>query len=366
MNTAASGTEAARIREHLKGLAAVGQVEIGLSYHIVFELLQKADPEYREDRLARARLLKELCGQNAFAYGRDLGKGYVFSKQGIWVPRWALDEFEIERLVRDLLQNLSRDQRLTREQRRRLSKRKHFEAYVRSDLTVLKLMPGKMWPLPFGRELAESGDLRRYILGEISREDANRKLWVHLTDPVMFYQTWFERQGRGNPLEATGDRLARLLMELLEKHRAMLGEQSGLRAEVKKALAAKGEDALGAEDRTMLLQLQRDLKTFRDEIMSPDDLNNRVPAWRELFGEKSARVATQILFALPHYKPRLERSDAIDFAHAMYLPHTDLWRGDRGFSNLLIRNKVDCWERVVPALADLPARIEAERMKWAA
>lgn len=282
------------------------------------------------------------------------------------MPRWALDEFEIERLVGDLLRNLSRDERFTREQRRRLSKRKQFQAYVRSDPAVLRLMPGETWPLPFGRELAESGDLRCYILGEISREDANRKLWVHLTDPVMFYQTWFERHGRGNPLEARGDRLAGLLTELLEKHRSLLGEQSGLRAAVKHALAAKGEDALGSEDRAKVCQVQRDIRTFRDEITSPDELNSRVPAWRELYGEKSARVATQIVFALLHYKPRLERSDAIDFAHAMYLPHTDLWRGDRGFGSLLIRNKVDCWERVVPTLADLPGRIEAERLKPAA
>jgi hypothetical protein len=189
---------------------------------------------------------------------------------------------------------------------------------------------------------------------------------VHLTDPVMFYQTWFERQGRGNPLEARGERLTELLTELLEKHRSLLNEQAELRVAVKKALTAKGDDALGTEDWAKLLQVQRELKTFRDEISSPADLNNRVPAWRELYGEKSARVATQIMFALLHYKPRLERSDAIDFAHAMYLPHTDLWRGDLGFSSLLIRNKVDCWERVVPTLADLPGRIEAERLKPAA
>ena len=66
MHAAAPVTDAARVREHLKGLAAAGQVEIGLSYHIMFEFPQKAGAEYREDRLARARLLKGLCGQNAF------------------------------------------------------------------------------------------------------------------------------------------------------------------------------------------------------------------------------------------------------------------------------------------------------------
>jgi hypothetical protein len=65
MQYAAPGTEIANIRDWLKEMARDERVEIGMSYHVVFELLQKASPEYREDRLARARLLKQLCGQNA-------------------------------------------------------------------------------------------------------------------------------------------------------------------------------------------------------------------------------------------------------------------------------------------------------------
>ena len=366
MHYAAPGTEIARIRDRLKEMARSGQVEIGMSYHVVFELLQKATPEHREDRLARARLLKELCGQNAFPYGRDLGQGHVFSKEGIWVPRWALEEFEVERLVADLLKHVARDPYFTREQRRRLSKRKAFAAYVRSEPTVLRLVAGEKWPLPFGREFAESGDLRRYVLGEISREEANRKLWVHMTDPVMFYETWFEHHGRGNPLEARGEEVANKLMQMFEKLQDMLDEDAALQAKVKKLLAATGEDKLSAEGRERLLKLRRDLKTFRTEITSPDDLCERAPAWKKIVGEKSARIAAQIMLAFQRDKRRLIRSDAIDFIHAMYLPHTDLWRGDKGFSSLLIRHKVDCWERVVPTLIELPSRIAAELTKQAA
>lgn len=366
MHYAAPGSEIAVIRDQLRELARSGQIEIGLSYHVVFELLQKATPEHREDRLARARLLKELCGQNAFPYGRDLGQGHVFSKEGIWVPRFALDEFEVERLVADLLKHVRRDPLFTREQRRRLSKRQAFAAYVRGEPTVLRLLVGEKWPLPFGREFAASGDLRRYILGETTREEANRKLWVHLTDPVMFYETWFERYGRGNPLETRGEELASMLMAMFEKLQAMLDEEAALRADVKKALNAKGEDALNAEDRGKLTKVLSDLKTFRAEIKSPDDLTERVPAWKKTVGEKSARLAAQIMFAFHRDKRRLERSDAVDFIHAMYLPYTDLWRGDRAFGGLLTRHKVDYWERVVPTLTELPSRIEAELTKQAA
>jgi hypothetical protein len=66
MCRAPSGTDHARVRDELKELAQSGRIEIGLSYHVVFELLQKAKPQFRDDRLERARLLTELCGRNAF------------------------------------------------------------------------------------------------------------------------------------------------------------------------------------------------------------------------------------------------------------------------------------------------------------
>ena len=60
MYCAPPGSDAAKVRDFLKGTAAVGKIQIGLFYHVVFELLQKAAPQYREDRLARARFLVEL------------------------------------------------------------------------------------------------------------------------------------------------------------------------------------------------------------------------------------------------------------------------------------------------------------------
>jgi hypothetical protein len=49
----------------------------------------------------------------------------------------------------------------------------------------------------------------------------------------------------------------------------------------------------------------------------------------------------------------------------MYLPHVDLWRGDKDFSNLLIKNRVNFYERVVPTLSELLDRIENEATKRA-
>src|SRR5690606_6827379 len=296
-------------------------------------------PQHRDDRLARARFLKEICGQNAFPYGSDLGKGHRFSKEGIWMPRSAYEALEIEQLVEDLLQLLVRDPAFTRPQRRRLSRRNNFTAYVRSEPMVLRLLPGEKWPLPFGRELAESGDLRRYILGEVSRDEANRKLRVYLTDPVIFYKTWFEHYGRGSVLDESRQKIATKLPLMMEKLQTILDDETAIRAEARKLLHAKGDEALSPEYRKKVLKLTRDLRTFRSEITSVDELCERVPVWTELVGEESARVAAQIVFAFHREKRRIKPSDSVDFMHAIYLPHTDVWRGDKAFSDLLIKHK---------------------------
>jgi hypothetical protein len=135
MYAAAPGTEPARVRERLKTLVHTGRIAIGLSYHVVFELLQDAPPQYREDRIARARLLAELCGQNAFPYPSDLGQGYRFSTDGVWVPRIDLEDHEIERLLEAIVAGLRHHPALPRNRRRLLARREHLVAWAREDST---------------------------------------------------------------------------------------------------------------------------------------------------------------------------------------------------------------------------------------
>src|SRR5208283_1051156 len=116
-----------------KGMVELGKIQIGLSYHVVFELLQKATPQYREDRLARARLLVELCGKNAFPYPTDLGQGDKFSTEGLWIPRIELEDFEVENIVDNYEDAVARQLNLSRPQRRAFSKRRNFVKWAKAD-----------------------------------------------------------------------------------------------------------------------------------------------------------------------------------------------------------------------------------------
>jgi hypothetical protein len=213
--------------------------------------------------------------------------------------------------------------------------------------------------VPFGPKFAESGEFRRYVLGEMTRAQANAKVRCYLTDPVNIYNTWFDHYGMDNPIVDRRDQMASKLTLMLSELKGMLVDQASLRAKIRSALTATGDNALSAPEREKFTALDREIKTFVSEIQSPEELTKNVPRRTELHGEESGRIAAQISYAIHKYGRDIKNSDAIDLIHAMYLPHADLWRGDKAFSTLLINNRIDFWTRIVPSLAELPRRIEA-------
>jgi hypothetical protein len=368
MYLAKQGTPEAHIRENLKEMVRDGFLEIGLSYHIIFELLQKAGPEHKHDRIARARLLEELCGQNAFCYPSDLGQGHYFVNDGVWFPRSDLAFFDAENLVRDLIKTVTSHPQLSRGERRALSKRNHFVQWVNDDPARLRwLVSVQPWSSPLARGFIENGELTRYLAGKSSRAEANRQILHCFTNPVMIYETWFEHLGRRNPIderrELFTDRLIFLLGELHAQMDQVNGTVPNLRAEIKKALSQYRDNP---EAYKQFVKLDRDVKKFATETMSPQVLTkNTAEGWTKTVGEPSAFIAAQILYAFHYERRNIRRSDGVDMLHALYLPYTDLWRGDKAFSDLLIKHKVDFSERVVVTLNQLPSRIVAEISKLA-
>jgi hypothetical protein len=244
---------------------------------------------------------------------------------------------------------------LSRKRRRAFWKRRNFVDWARGDERRLREFP---WSAPFGPKFAETGEFRRYVLGEITRAEANNRLRCYLTDPVHIYNTWFDHYGFDNPIVARRDQMASKLALMLTELRAMVAETADIRAKLRWALTATGDKALNAEGRNALTALEREVKTFGSEIQSPEELTKNSSRWKELFGEQSGLLAAQILYAFHKDGRDIKYSDGIDLIHAMYLPHADLWRGDKAFSTLLITNRINFCTRIVPSLAELPARIE--------
>jgi hypothetical protein len=360
MHDAPTGTPVAQVREGLTEMARSGQIEIGLSYHVVFELLQRADSAHRANRLSRARLLSELCGLNAFPYPTDLGSGHRFSKEGLWQPHITLDDHEIEVIVSRFIQAVQLDPNATPHARRVVTKRKYLHRFSEEHPERVVALAGRNWPVMFGRSIVEDGTFGRYLAATISRDEANQKVWFFVNDPASIYELWFEQCNWDCPIMERRDNIAAKLVTMLREFRGTMERAKDLRTKITAELNATGDDALSPDGRAQLLQLRRDVGTFHQEMSSPQQLCDDASTWKQLFGDESALVAAEILYAFERDNRPIKDSDGIDFVHAMYLPHTDLWRGDRAFSDLLKKHKVSFGERIVPTLLELPARIDAE------
>lgn len=358
MNDAQLGSPVAEVRQYLKNSVLSGSIEIGLSYHVVFELLQGADRSHRENRLSRARLLTELCGQNAFPYPTDMGAGHRFSKQGFWQPRITLEDHEIEVIVDHFIRAIQDAPESPRHLRRIVKKRKYLRRWAEDHPEEFSAVAVRNWPVMFGRTFVQDGIFGRYVAGAISRDAANAELWRFINDPESVYKLWFEECEWQSPILDRRNNIANQLVVMLTHLQENLSGLDDLRGQIRLA----GEDALSSIDRAQLNQLRKDVKTFRDETLSARRLFEQDSAWKKLFGDESALLAAEIFFAFQQERRPIKPSDGIDFVHAMYLPHADLWRGDRAFSDLLRKHRVTFSERVVSTLAELPARIEQERV----
>jgi len=110
--------------------------------------------------------------------------------------------------------------------------------------------------------------------------------------------------------------LTLMLSELI----AMLADQAALRTRIRSELNATGDNALSSTARNQLTALERDVKTFGSELKSPEELTKNAPRWKQLFGEASAKLAAQILFAFHNDGRDIKNSDGIDFVFRHVLP----------------------------------------------
>jgi hypothetical protein len=108
------------------------------------------------------------------------------------------------------------------------------------------------------------------------------------------------------------DSIADKLVTMLEELRRTIASTGDLRKRITGELNVTGVEALSPDGRSQLLRLRRDLKTFREEMSSPQQLFDDLPIWKNLFGNDSALLATEILYAFERDKRPIKQSDGID------------------------------------------------------
>ena len=342
------------VRDYLLEKVESGTIIIPNSYPLMVEFIQDFSEEHKEDRLKRARFIKQLCGDYAFKYIPKNDAAQCLNGNGVWTP-------EIPPVIDKIIKGIScawqKVPHLARFARDMLHPGKRIRlAKSHGELFTIKMTPEEAEANPLLSKLVERDYIRKFLLKTITRKEIDREIEVILNDPESYVERVHDydplltkAMNRMHELSNTINNNLINLQKDLEPQKAKLEQ---LTVQKKNLLESK----LPYEYKKEVKRLHNDLvATFDTKGLSTKyftKLQGEVPQY--FFDVFDAYLHGQL-----GPSPRAwKKSDMGDVFHALYIPHSNLWRGDKAFCNLLIENDVRFCDRIVPKLLDLPQRIE--------
>ena len=336
------------------------------------------EAKYAPAATARADLLIELCGRNAFISFDRLIKAelahlanspavapQVLSSNADWFPeledvispiKWADTAREIDSSIKE--RGLNREQRRTlkrqlfKSNQPRPSMRGWLASQAEGEDTtdILRLYP--MRP-------EDAKVLGRYVLGHATTEQAETAFLESLRDP-RWMMRWFAAHSdkltpvtewlRG-PSRDMADRMKEIAAGAQELRRLEAIPKAGFRAEM---LTPSGWNA--AQNLLLLNVANRLLVQFYPECASIDNV--------EIIDARCPGLSTAIrslhsaLWDSVGTRPRTpQESDFVDAVHSMYAPYVSIFRADRYMAPHIQRQVAHHQTRVVSRLEDLPDQI---------
>lgn len=360
-----------------------GDVIFAVSMPILGELLQY-DADYRETTLRKAEAVERLCGSWALAFPSRLiaievvqaaqRRGLieesvetsVLSPHRYWYPNIADAFGDMRRTMRAGLESELEALHLPSRTLRRRAKKQARKL----DLSAAALEAAPQMAAEYGLPVdAIAGSIVALLRGVATPEEASRRLFMAIAEPVKFVETYFERISTDRSalpqwMRRFGSDFERRFIELRDKVQPLL-EYESARREIEKMIADRadrlGETVLAMADDTVEFGGRRGLVT---ELTACGAIPAQVPATEVVGRVLSAYVRQIIGFA--GNAAKIERSFGGDLVHALYLSHVDLWRGDRRFSAVVRQAVPQYAGRIVPTLKELPNSIDAWHLANAA
>jgi hypothetical protein len=345
------------------------------SMPLMSELLQY-DEDYRDTTLKKAEAVERLCGSWALPYPTRLiaaelaiaaqrlglleipSRITILSDKRNWYPRIP-DIFE--GLQVDISKNIETEIGMIsgRANRRRAAKRlKNFDFLNTSD-TIAKEISEKHGIPP--EVLVKI--LLQFLRGQITSREASRQSLSIFAEPVSFVKTYLANPNSDGQfplwIRHFGEVVQGILVELRDEIRPL--KDAGLSAKDIHVAFSEPAKRLGLR---IISACMKDASEFGiDEalyqrILTEPLILEEITSYK-LMGSAVIFYIIQILGLDGQIEAKIEKSFGGDLMHSLYLPHVDLWRGDRRFSPVIQRATPRYANRVVPTLADIPTRIDA-------
>lgn len=351
-----------------------GDVHFVYSLPIISELFQ-FDPQFPATTESKAEVVEKLCGENAFFWpwrslafdismcwfqsNNSNSQRKPISIDSQWYPNTSKEVGDLKKTLESYLGSELRNREFVNRKRRRSA-----EANVRKfDFTQIAQPLIDEISLRYQLHPTE---VRRSILptlkGSISSAEGARRMFSAIAKPTAFVRSYFrednEDQGLPNWMSDLGVRIQKSLLEL--KSNLDLLDQEEVRRESPNLIKTTSIEIMRVIFRASLKECEEfglsEDEFFRranevDYIESIDSFSLFMRAYMKL-------VEQSIGLHGAGHGP--ERSAGADLLHLLYLPHCDLWRGDRRFCNIIAGIASPSVHAVVNKLSHLPDRIKKQ------
>ena len=204
-----------------------------------------------------------------------------------------------------------------------------------------------------------------FLRGAITSAEASRRLFAYFAEPVTFVKIYFERPGTDATLPQWINKFSKEMQEILIEFRDKISEIVIIKTPEERlhSLFAEGARRLSEGIMRSAIENAHEFgidKALFERFVTEPLLSAEVPT-SAMFGAVVKSHLVTIVGQQTRGQANIDGSSGGDLFHAMYLPHVDLWRGDKIFSRLIQSAVPRYADRVVPLLTDLPARIDAWR-----
>lgn len=360
----------------LEARKQAGDAIFAVSMPILSELLQY-DADFRETTLCKATAVERLCGSWALAFPSQLiaseivaaarERGLlaggpptkVLSSDRFWYPDVS-DAFvglraQIRAGIGPELEAMGLSSRAMRRTAKKLAGKINVARAARGAAPQM----ARRYGLPVD---VIQRSIVALLENRITPEQASHALFGTIAEPVKFVETYFEKVESQRDLPFWLRNLGHDFEQQLAIMRNAIAPFSKLevgREQVEGMLAGWPAQFARlpfrlATDELTAFGINADRQAW---LASIPDLVAHVPS-AQLIGHILPAYVRQII-GLSGQEARIERSFGGDLLHTLYLPHVDLWRGDRRFSAIVSRAVPTYANRIVAIPKDLPAAIDA-------
>lgn len=353
-----------------------GNVIFAISMPLLSELLQY-DVGFRETTLRKAEAIERLCGSWALAYPSRLIAAQIADaaiQRGVIPARENPAILSAERYwypnIADVFRGMRARMRQTIDAKiaevsaySRALRRRAARQFRNLDVADVARISAPEIAAEFGLPVqAVVGSVVALLRDQITPEQASRRLFAAIAEPVKFVETYFEKVNSDRSLPTwmskAGSEFQGHFLKLRDQLRPLMSVPSA--RQQLQTMLTENTPGFG---RTILRQGLGDTAEFGvdealgDRLIGDPIFTTTLPTC-EIVGGVLSGYIWQIM-GMAGSEAKVEHSFAGDLFNALYLPYVDLWRGDRRFSPVLKSAVPRYGNRVIEDLTELPAAIDA-------